>query len=54
MAQDSSKQADWRRWIGQGIDVFLQARYSDAIPAFEKAAGLNPASAIPHLYLGIA
>jgi len=54
MAQDSPKPVDWRGWIDHGVDTFRQARYSDAIPAFQKAADLNPGSPIPHLYLGIA
>jgi len=55
IAQDSPKPLDWRGWISQGVDAFFrQARYSDAIPAFQKAADLNPASPIPHLDLSIA
>lgn len=54
MAQDSPKPADWRGWIGRGADAFRQARNPEAITAFQKAADLNPASPIPHLYLGTA
>jgi hypothetical protein len=44
----------WRDWIGQGVAAFRSARYPDAVTAFEKARDANPASPIPHLYLGFA
>jgi len=45
---------DWRGSIERGIEAFCRSQYSVAIEGFQKAADLNPASPVPHLYLGIA
>ena len=43
----------WRDWIDQGTVAFKNARYAEAIVAFQKASDLNPKSPIPHLYVAL-
>jgi TonB family protein len=40
--------------LEQGVDMFRQGRYIDAIAAFQKAVDFDPSDAMGHLYLGIA
>ena len=53
MGEDSLQLPGWRGWIGRGAEAFAQARYSEAVSAFQKAAELSPGSATPHLYLAL-
>src|SRR5579872_5620019 len=39
--------------IDQGIEHFRNARYPEAVSAFQTAADLNPGDAAPHLCLGL-
>ncbi len=41
-------------WMNQGVSAFKNARYAEAIAAFQKAVDLNPNDSVPHLYLGTA
>lgn len=50
-AQNSSK-PDWQTWLSQGVAAFKEARYQEAIDAFQRAAELNPNQATVHAYLG--
>jgi len=38
-------------WMAQGIQAYRQARYQEAIEAFQKAADLNPSDLNARLYL---
>jgi len=53
MGQDSSQSPNWRDWIQRGTEAFRHARYAEAISAFQTAAGANPKSPVPHLYLAL-
>jgi hypothetical protein len=53
MGQDSPQPPDWRIWIEQGTEAFRNARYSQAISAFQKASDSNPQSPAPHIYLAL-
>jgi tetratricopeptide (TPR) repeat protein len=54
MGQDSPQPPAWRIWIQQGAAALGNARYSEAISAFQKASDANPQSPVPHIYLAIA
>ena len=54
MGQEPPQSTNWRDWIKQGADLFRHARYAEAVPMFQKAADVNPKSAVPHLYLALA
>lgn len=51
MAQDP---AGWQGWMNRGVEAYKNARYPEAIEAFQKAADLNPANVTAHLYLATA
>src|SRR5262249_15130998 len=46
--------SDYRGWLNQGVQAFKNARYDDAVAAFQQAVNLNPTDPTPHLYLGTA
>jgi TonB family protein len=47
-----SQPTDFRGWMNQGVQLFRDARYQDAMAAFERAESLSPDDANIHLYLG--
>lgn len=51
MAQDP---VDARGWINRGVQAYKQARYPEALEAFQKAVQLDPANMTARLYLGTA
>ena len=53
MGQNSPQPPNWRVWIEQGAEAFRNARYWEAIAAFQKASEANPQSPLPHVYLGL-
>jgi TonB family protein len=44
---------DYRAWLRQGVEAYKNARYVEAIDAFQKAAELNANEITPRLYLGM-
>jgi tetratricopeptide (TPR) repeat protein len=53
MGQDSPQPPGWRIWIQRGTEEFRNARYSEAISAFQKASDSNPENPVPRIYLGL-
>lgn len=47
-------QTDSQNWINNGVREFKNARYAEAVTAFQKATELDPSSVTAHLYLGTA
>lgn len=45
---------DARTWVNQGVQAFKNARYGDALKAFQKAVDLEPFAVTPRLYLATA
>jgi TonB family protein len=54
LAQNNLQSADGQNWLNQGIQAYRNARYQEAIDAFQKAVDLNPANVSAHLYLATA
>jgi TonB family protein len=51
LGQDSTAPLDWHGWLNQGLQDLKNARYPEAIQAFQKAVDLNPDEVSPRLYL---
>src|SRR5438132_120499 len=45
---------DWRDWLNRGTEAFENARYREAVEAFQKSVYLNPQEVEPRLYLATA
>ena len=45
---------EWRTWIQQGTEFFQKGRSAEAVSSFERACGLSPGTAVPHVYLALA
>ncbi len=45
---------EWRGGADRGIQALKNARYDEAVHAFERAVQLNPSEVTSHLYLGTA
>ena len=43
-----------REWVNRGVQAFKNARYAEAVAAFQKAADVDPSSVVPRLYLATA
>jgi TonB family protein len=54
LGQDSAAPLDWRGWLNRGVREYKNARYPDAVDAFQKAVDLNPNEVTPRLYLATA
>jgi len=54
LAAGLTAQTDSRSWLNNGVQAFKNARYTEAVTAFEKAVELDPSSLPAHLYLGTA
>ena len=51
MAQDP---VDFQGWMNQGVQAFKDARYPEAVAAFQRAVQIQPDNVTGHLYLGTA
>lgn len=49
-----SQTPESRKTLNEGIAAFKNARYTDAVAAFEQAVQLSPSDPTPHLYLATA
>ena len=54
LAQPASQHPDAREALNRGVAAFKDARYSDAVTAFQEAIRLEPGNINPHLYLATA
>jgi tetratricopeptide (TPR) repeat protein len=45
---------DLRGWLNRGVQEFKEARYPEAVAAFERAVALDPSNLSAQLYLGTA
>ena len=54
LAAQDSQPADWQGWLKQGVQAFKNARYDEAITAFQRASDLDASEVMPHLYLAMA
>ena len=45
---------DLRGWMERGVQAFQDARYPEAVAAFERAAAIDPTNGAVQLYLGTA
>jgi TonB family protein len=54
LAQRVPIPGDTESSLEQGVEMFREGRYIDAIAAFQKAVDFDPSDAMGHLYLGIA
>jgi TonB family protein len=50
-AQDAAKPVDAPGWLDRGVQAFKNARYDEAIDAFQHAVDLDPSNPSAHLYL---
>ena len=54
LAQSTADPVDGRGWLEKGIHAYKEARYPEAVDAFQRAVDLNPNDVNPRLYLATA